>query len=188
VETVAPSVEPEVPVRPHEPASPGRGGSQHKYLQQLIKHWAEDRGYRVAVEKQILDGMGSVDVALEKGDRSIACEISISTSPEHELGNIQKRLAAGFSNVVALATEKKALRKIAEAAECLGPEDMGRVRFLLPEELFSFLEEQDARAATSEQTVRGYRVKVKHTAVSAEDLQAISQTMMQAMRRLKGKA
>ncbi len=56
--------------------TPGRGGEHHKYLQQLIKRWAEGRGYSVSIEKPILDGLGSVDVALEKGSRSIACEIS----------------------------------------------------------------------------------------------------------------
>src|SRR5207249_2348617 len=30
------------------PQMPGRGGEQHKYLQQLIKRWAESRGYQVS--------------------------------------------------------------------------------------------------------------------------------------------
>ena len=44
----------------------GRGGAQHKYLQNLIKKWAESKGFRVTVEKTVLDGLGQVDVALEK--------------------------------------------------------------------------------------------------------------------------
>ena len=44
------------------PAEPplGRGGQQHKYLQQLIKRWAESKGYRATIEKQILDGRRKV--------------------------------------------------------------------------------------------------------------------------------
>src|SRR5208283_1817545 len=45
---------------------PGRGGPQHKYLQDLIKRWAEDRGYTVTLEKPVLDGLGIVDLVLDK--------------------------------------------------------------------------------------------------------------------------
>lgn len=188
-----PSVEQQPPLQTPslaEPPSLGRGGHQHKYLQQLIKRWAETNGYRATIEKQILDGLGSVDVALEKGERSIACEISVSTTPEHELGNIQKCLAAGFGDVVVLATEKKSLKKIAAAAKDLGQAEIQRVRFLLPEELFSYLEAQGPPSA-KEQTVRGYKVKVKLNPVTAEQQQAkkqaIAQTVLQSMRRLKDK-
>ncbi|MDP9114244.1 MAG: hypothetical protein M3O20_11265 [Acidobacteriota bacterium] len=61
---------------------PGRGGQQHKYLQELIKRWAENRGFAVTVEKSILGGLGLVDVALEKSGRAIACEISVTTDAE----------------------------------------------------------------------------------------------------------
>ena len=59
------------------------------------------------VEKPILDGLGSVDVALEKGSRRIACEVSVTTDPAHEVGNVQKCLAAGFETVVLISSEKK---------------------------------------------------------------------------------
>ena len=37
----------------------------------------------------ILDGLGAVDVALGKGSRRIACEVSVTTDAEHETGNVQ---------------------------------------------------------------------------------------------------
>ena len=43
-----------------EPPLAGRGGRQHKYLQELIKRLGESRGYRSTVEKQILGGAGQV--------------------------------------------------------------------------------------------------------------------------------
>jgi excisionase family DNA binding protein len=122
-------------------AIPGKGGQQHKYLQQLVKRWAEDRGYQVSVEKVILDGLGSVDVAMEKGSTRIACEISISTSPEHEAGNIQKCLAAGFSHVLAIATEAKTLEKVRAAVWSeLTTGQRKQVQFLTPEQVFSFVD------------------------------------------------
>ena len=192
-EPVAASIAMEPPTLPKDgPLPAGRGGRQHQYLQQLIKRWAEDRGYRATIEKAILDGLGSVDVALEKDELSIACEISITTLPEHELGNIQKCLAGGFRHVVVLATERKALKKIATAAKVLDAAHLERVHFFLPEELFAFLEECDASQSNRlEETVRGYRVKVKLKPVTeAEERakkQVIARTVLQAMQRLKQK-
>jgi hypothetical protein len=180
-----------VSTRPPDLPRAGRGGPQHKYLQQLIKRWAESKGYRVTIEKQILDGLGAVDLALEKGDVGIACEISVTTSAEHELGNIQKCLAAGFHHVAVLATEKKALRNIEAATKNLYLSDLARVHFFMPEELFSFLEAIESPVPIADTTVRGYKVKVKIKPVSDEGQgarkQAIAHTILHAMRRMKGK-
>jgi predicted DNA-binding transcriptional regulator AlpA len=121
--------------------TPGRGGEHHKYLQQLIKRWAEARGYTVSIEKPILDGLGSVDVALAKGSRSIACEVSVTTNPEHEVGNVQKCLAAGFDEVILISSEKKTLTAARHAiVSVLSATQYRQVKFLTPEEVFSFIE------------------------------------------------
>ena len=127
-------------VQPAAPPSEGRGGAQHKYLQQLIKRWAESRGYTVTIEKQILEGLGSVDVALEKDGQGIACEISITTTVEHELANVQKCLAAGFDHVVFVSTSKGVLDEARKtiSAELAG-DQLKHVRFLSPEQLFQFI-------------------------------------------------
>ena len=65
----------------------------------------------------MLGGKGSVDVALERDGRAVACEISVSTNPEQELGNIQKCLAAGFETVLVISPEKKNLAGIRETVE-----------------------------------------------------------------------
>ena len=94
--------------------------------------------------------------------------------------------------MVALATERKALNKIAAAAKVLGTTALERVHFFLPEELFAFLEERDAdRSGQQEMTVRGYKVRVKLKPITTEQQQAkkqvIAQTILGAMRRLKDK-
>jgi excisionase family DNA binding protein len=130
------------------PPTPGRGGEHHKYLQQLIKRWAEGRGYAVVIEKPILDGLGSVDVALEKGSRSIACEISVTTDAEHETGNVQKCLAAGYQEVILISSEKKLLASIRHAlVAALSTAQYRQVRFLTPEEAFSFIDGLEAKIA-----------------------------------------
>jgi excisionase family DNA binding protein len=133
---------------PPLPQTPGRGGEHHKYLQQLIKRWAETRGYAVTIEKPILDGLGSVDVALEKGGRTIACEVSVTTDAEHETGNVQKCLAAGFDEVILISSEKKTLTSVRHAlVTALSTAQYRQVKFFAPEEAFSFIESLEVKSA-----------------------------------------
>jgi Type IV secretion-system coupling protein DNA-binding domain/TraM recognition site of TraD and TraG len=183
-------VEREVSHTEPEPVSAGRGGGQHKYLQQLIKRWAESKGYRAAIEKQILNGLGSVDVALEGKTHSIACEISVASTSEQELGNIRKCLAAGFTHVALISSEKKTLDKLTtDIHPKLSQDESKRVAFFTPAELFDFVETLDVKTAAKEETVRGYRVKVQYRPVAEEEKksrkQAISEVIIKAFRRLK---
>jgi len=130
---------------------------------------------------------------LEKdGTRTIACEISVTTSVEHEIGNLQKCLAVGFEHVVLISPEKKVLNSAKAAASVqLEAEQAKRLKFFSPEEFFSFLEEEDATTAGKEQTVRGYKVKVKYKAVNETEKKArkkvIAETVLQALRKMKEK-
>jgi excisionase family DNA binding protein len=129
--------------------TPGRGGEHHKYLQQLVKRWAEGRGYSVTLERPVLDGLGSVDVALEKEGRPpIACEISVTTNVEHEIGNVQKCLAAGFAEVLLISSEKKTLTSVRHAlVVALSTAQYRQVKFFTPEETFSYLDGLRAEAS-----------------------------------------
>jgi hypothetical protein len=75
----------------------------------MLKRLAEDKGFKATIEKPVLGGKGSIDVALERGDRNIACEISISTTTEWKIGNIQC-LASGFETVLVISPEKRISR------------------------------------------------------------------------------
>ncbi|MBX3024671.1 type IV secretion system DNA-binding domain-containing protein [bacterium] len=164
----------------------GRGGRQHKYLQHLVKRLAEDRGYRAVIEQPILAGAGSVDVSLEKGERRIACEISVTTETDHEIDNIQKCLAGGYETVVALSSDAKVVRRLKErAAPVLGPETFSRVRFLQPEDLVLFLDELAAGEASGETTVRGYRVKRRYQPVSPEQAELRKQAIAKVLGRTR---
>lgn len=170
----------------------GRGGREHKYLQHLVKRLAEDRGYRAVIEQPILAGAGKVDVSLEKGKRKIACEISVTTSDEHELENIQKCLAAGYQMVVAISSDAKVVQKLKAAAEStLQAATLERVRFLQSDGFLAYLDEFVAAEATREETVRGYRVRVEYQSVTEADAKArkqvISQVLMQGTKRMRGK-
>jgi len=167
----------------------GRGGPQHQYLQQLIKRLAEDKGFRVTIEQPVLGGLGSIDVALERSGVKIACEISVSSTDVYEVGNIQKCLAAGYDSVLMVSPDRRTLQKISKRVSAmLDEETAAAVRFVLPEDLISLLD-QPEEETPHEETVRGYRVKVQYKAIGpgeeAGRKQAISQVILRAMRRMK---
>lgn len=136
--TVAPSAE----------RLPGRGGPQHKYLQSLVRKLAEDRGFKVAVEKRVLDGHGHIDVCLDRDGLTIGCEISVSTAAEHEMQNLYKCLAAGFKYVVLLSPDEQTLL---ETRSRFGHEDDDRVRFLTPDGFIGFLDEFEPPKPSTEE-------------------------------------
>lgn len=117
---------------------PGRGGAQHKYLQSLIRRLAEDRGFEVSLEKTVLDGHGYIDVALEGHGFTVACEISVTTKIEHEVGNLTKGLAAGFDFAVLISSDERTLDLA--RAEMAGT-DSKRIRLVSPGALAAFLDE-----------------------------------------------
>lgn len=133
----------------------GRGGEHHKYLQQLIKRWGEDHGYEVVIEKPVLDGLGSIDVLLTKnGTPPIACEISVTTTAEHEVANAQKCLAAGYEHVLMVAQDKKALERVkAAVASGLSPNQRKHVQIVVPEQVFASIAALEVRTAHPERTI-----------------------------------
>ena len=175
--------------RSAEPAAPrdlGKGGSQHRYVQHLIKGLGEDRGFRAVIEEPIQGGQ--IDVALHRDGLLIACEISVTSKPEYEAQNLAKCLRGGFAQVFAVAADSKRLRAIeAQARERLSSEDITRIRFLTPELVADAL---DVLAPPTEEAgvVRGYRVKVSRTSVGAAEAQdrraAVARVIAQSMRGL----
>ena len=148
----------------------------------------EDKGYRATIEKEILSGIGKVDVALEKDGRSIACEISITSDVEHELGNIQKCIASGFERIVLISSDRKVLNNASKLASTeLNEQDRARVQFLSPEDFFTFMDEQEAMSAGTEQRIKGYKVRTTYKAIDEAEKRArkkvITQTILTALRK-----
>lgn len=174
---------------PVSEASAGRGGPRHKYLQTLIKHYGEDRGLRATVEAVLPNG-GRIDVLLERGDFKLACEISVTSTPEQELGNIEKCLAAGIRRVIVVSPMRKTLIALETAAQARSHNEGDRVSFVLPEELLRILD--DCRTMPQPETayasVLGYRVKTKLADIDVEQIaartRAVTQTILGAMKRL----
>jgi hypothetical protein len=180
IETVAEPRPMPAPARRSRTDELGKGGQEHKYLQHLVKRLAEERGYRAVVEEDIGEGR-SIDVLLRRDDVSIACEISVTTEIDHELGNIVKCASLGYSRILFVAASKRKrdqmLRRAAEAV----PE--APIVAVAPEELVGALESFEAPATPTEATVRGYKVKVKRQAVSPGDVAARRSTVAEIIAR-----
>ena len=151
---------------------------------------AEEKGWKATIEEAIADGR--VDVGLLKDGKKIAIEISVTNTPEYEVENISKCLKAGYAQVISCSQDKKHLEKIRSLAEeKLPKEDQGKVKFLAPEELLFFLEEEAAQDAGKEDRVKGYKVRVNYQPLNADDKkrkrEAIGQVISGAFKRLKGK-
>lgn len=146
---------------PAESRLPGKGGPEHTYLQELIRRWGVEKGFRAVIEEQIPGSKESVDIALYRGDLSIACEISVTTPLEHEVGNVRKCLAAGFVAVVAVSLKKARLANLDKLLSAsLSPEERARVHLFTTEDLLAWLDGQPAHEEVG--TVRGYKVKVRY--------------------------
>jgi hypothetical protein len=173
---------------PSAPADLGRGGAQHKAIQHRIKEAAERFGFRSVIEKQILDGQGSVDLLLERNDETIACEISISTTIDHEVGNVAKCLKAGFPKVAIICLEQERLRKIGAAvAGGLGSEMAGRVMYAEPDQFIAHLQTLAPPIPKATKTRRGYRVKRSAPQLTPEEQEqreeAAIRSLAEAMQR-----
>ena len=86
-----------------------RNGIEHRFWKWRIARYYRNKGYSVFVEKRI---NGGVDVAVKKGNISIAIEIETGTSDF--MNNILRDLKAGYNLVISVATSEFVANKIRE--------------------------------------------------------------------------
>lgn len=178
------------PPRVDIPIFEGTGGSQHRYLQSLIKRMVEEKGFLAIVEQGTTDGKGYVDLSAEKDGMRIAFEISLTTTDDHEVKNIEKCLASGFDKVVVCSPDKKVLKKIEAAAKRLSETDAQKVNYLQPEEIYNFLEIEQG-GQPKEENIKGFKVKVNYQPIKEGEKKAkrdaVTQVIVKALQRIKGK-
>lgn len=172
----------------------GKGSEPHKQIQQRIKEAAEKLGFRSTIEKRIKGSKQHVDVLLERSDQSIACEISFSTTVDHEVRtNVAKCLAAGYTKVAVICLDLARLESIAKAVKgSLGPEAAQRVAYFLPDQFIADLQRIPPPASPqapepTTTTVHGYKVKRTWPKLTPEERQQrdeiANQVAREALRR-----
>ncbi len=144
-------------------ATPGRGGPLHKELQRLARTWSEAKGFRAALEQDILGGAGRVDVVLERGGVRIAVEIAVTSTAADVADSVLRCVAAGFTHVIVTSADAELLRQSAQcSAEVVPSKDREKVRFLSPDGLRMFLDELGAPTGGA-YTSAGYRTRLEGT-------------------------
>ena len=115
------------------------------------------------------------------GTDSIACEISITSTPDYEIQNLQKCLDAGYQKIVLLLPERRSLQKIEKLAKDKWTEtDLQKITFIPPDEFFPLLEKL-APAIEGQPTVKGYKVKTSTKFPSPEEEEAKKKAIMDSI-------
>lgn len=151
---------------------------------------AEDRGYKAEIELPTPDGKGKVDVSLSKEGKRIACEISVTTTSDWEIHNIQKCLSSGYDSVIVCTNNKTTLRQIREKiVQSFSDEEQAWIKIIEPEQLFQYLDSEEDRSKPTEKTIKGYRVKVDYKDISQEERQqknaSVSRIVREALQKKK---
>lgn len=171
------------------PAVEPKPDRQHVYLQNLLRKVAQDRGFKVSVEEPILDGSGRVDVAISGDDVRIACEITVTTTPEHELGNVLKCLAAGYDKILVVSSAERHLKSVEKHVSTnLSAEQNEQVLFLSPDAAIEIIDGL-SKVPDGPKKLRGYTVTVTKKSVSSADAQArqttVNRLIADSVRRMK---
>lgn len=132
---------------------PGRGGAIHTETQALLTSLAHHFGWRAETEHPVENGF--VDVWLSREGRSVACEVTVTTDVQYEVGNISKCLEAGADEVWLISENTDKLETIKER--------MGyrpKVWFFVPDALEAELGARTPKDGSETITIRGYEVEV----------------------------
>jgi hypothetical protein len=178
--------EKEIPSQPKEAAPPvisapsppredkGIGGHQHNLIRERIEIVAREFGFYAAREKPTATGQ-KIDLALEKNNQTIGCEISIMTTVDHEVGNVAKCLKAGCRHVAVICVVEARLVKIQTAVSgTISAEDASRVGYYLPDQFIEYLKSlksPEGSAATPQEATRDkYKVTRRAPVLTAEEI------------------
>lgn len=160
----------------------GVGGQRHKQLQELVRSIAQERGFKATIEQRVLDGKGSVDVALENERGTIAIEISISTDADHELANIEKCFEAGFDEAFLIVPEEARRARFKNAfLQSVSTSRAEHLKIIGPEHLPDLLDARQAAPEGRERTVRGWTVKTRYSSTPKPDADAAQSAIIRAI-------
>jgi hypothetical protein len=163
----------------------------HTATKKLICREAEALDYTASVEELVPSG-GRVDVVLRRGDRTIACEVSVTNTVEYEVANVAKCLQAGFNHVASVCRNRKKLARIQEALPATIPADqIQRVGFYAPDEFIARLFEWAAADPSGGSVEQGKPKKQKISLgpvamTEAERKRRENEMLDEIRRRMKG--
>ncbi|MBK9214610.1 MAG: type IV secretory system conjugative DNA transfer family protein [Chloracidobacterium sp.] len=163
---------------------PGVETGEHQYLQRIVKRIAEKYDFIATLEKQVLGGIGRIDVALENGSLKVACEIAVTNTVPYEVQSIQKCTSSGYEKVIVLSPDERHLREIEKAArETIDGSNIDRIAFLKPENFHLYLERlcADLDIVRSPDKVRGYTVVTSYADAPPSAVEQINDAIVEIL-------
>lgn len=161
--------EPQIAREPSQARDLGRGGEQHTAIQERLQAEAWALGFLGGMERTLRkESKEAADLALRLGKFRLAVEISVTTTTDHEFGNVKKCLDAGFDRVAVVSPSQERLAQIERAAKAgFASEMAAKVSFHSPNDLIAELKkiaaevkpEEPPPAMPAERTTRGYKVR-----------------------------
>jgi hypothetical protein len=149
----------------------------HEKLKAELGSIAQEQGFRIVYEEETTSG-GRIDITLHSQKTKIACEISVTNTPDYEVQNIQKCLSANYPIVFMISDELKHLNDIEKKAEeVLTKKDLKKVFFFKPHSFYQYLSNYTERPKPKEKIVKGYRVKIKYSETSQSDIENAQETI-----------
>ncbi|WP_335973305.1 type IV secretory system conjugative DNA transfer family protein [Gaetbulibacter jejuensis] len=131
---------------------------EHSHIQRTIKRLGQQHGYAATIERETEKG-GRIDVTLENERLKIACEVSVTNTPEYEIENITKCLEESYHLVMMISKKPKHLKQIEELAKSkLTKDQLDRVVFIHPDNVVDYLVEIKANSEPKTEIIKGYRV------------------------------
>jgi len=147
----------------------GKGGEQHRAIQQRLKAEAEALGFSVSIEHNLTGSNESIDVVLESEALAIACEICVTTSIDHELGNIRKCLRSDYQHIFALCLNETRHKQFQDTVkQCFTKAEQDKIRCIRPDDFQASLNallnpSAETDTDSSKSTVFGkYKVRSKY--------------------------
>ncbi|MGA9574712.1 MAG: hypothetical protein WBS20_12280, partial [Lysobacterales bacterium] len=82
-----------------------------------------------------------MDVSLVRNDTRIACQVSITTTKDWELGGIEKCFTAGYSEVLLIGRTERHINSLSKFIEKnLDPKNQEQVKYVTSEGLIEYLD------------------------------------------------
>jgi hypothetical protein len=137
----------------------GGGGARHSEIERMVKDLGEAAGFRASLEETILDGAGRVDVILRRDDLTICCEVSVTTTREHEYLNVKKCLEFGATQVWLVANTQRHRTGLERYIKPkLTETENEKTSFLTLDMVEVLMQKLAPSAEQKERVVRGYKV------------------------------
>jgi hypothetical protein len=158
--------------------------TEHRALKNKISIEAEGLDYTVTQEEAVPSGRGRVDVVVRRGNRTVACEISVKCPVKYEVGNIHKCLAGGFAQVAFISANRRKYELVRQLfLETATGDQAAKVTFYAPDEFISKLNEwacDDPQGAEVERgKPRKRKISIAGSLLSDEERRATEKGMLQ---------